>query len=85
MYVVTRRNYNKKRGKRLFSSYDFEPLKNFVYHNFYDISEGIGEEDVDDFIDIERGDRIIATIYSNSRAEFDRVMWYINDEGEKVS
>ena len=61
MYKIIKRNYNKSRGKVLKTSYYKDGILNFLNHKSQIIKESIKDED--DFIDIERNNKIVATIY----------------------
>ena len=83
MYTVTRRNYNKKKWKVLYECSYVDSLINFMTYQVRDKIEGLGEMEDDDFVDIERSGRIIATMYSNDESELSRVMYYLNKEKER--
>jgi hypothetical protein len=90
MYKVVLRNYGKSKGKMLFSCDYLETLNNYVYHKLTEklvefgiIDDDYQYKDENDFIDIERNNRLIATLYGGAdRNEVDRALWYIGNEKE---
>lgn len=61
MYKIIKRNYNKSKGKVLRTYYSRNCVLNFLDHNIQTMQDNINDED--DFIDIERNHKIVATIY----------------------
>ena len=88
MYKVILRNYGKSKGKVLFSCDYLESLQNYVYHKLTEktVEFDIVDDDCrfkneDDFIDIERNNRLVVTLYGGTdRNEVDRALWYIEKE-----
>lgn len=86
MFKVALRNYEKSKGKILFSCYYLQDLRDYVYHKLTDkltdwIDCDYQFKNENDFIDIERNGRLIVTLYGGvDTNEIDRALWYIDRE-----
>lgn len=87
MYKIVKRNYNKKRGKVLRTYYYRDCVLNFLNFNIKDMQNII--KDKDDFIDIERNNRLITTIYpTDGEIEYWQIknaIWYVENLKVKES
>ncbi|WP_304393153.1 hypothetical protein [uncultured Clostridium sp.] len=88
MIKVILRNYNKSKGKVLYTGYYKSSLVNYIEHklandlkNLNKVNDDYEFIDEDDFVDVERnGTKIICTIRGLSYLDMQNARYYIDDK-----